>query len=495
MFSKNSRIRKSKTTEETQVFVDTATCHEEPNSRLDKNPTVDKYGVEGERLISAEPPIISALVAQKKKSRASKNKYFNCFVIDRVKINPQTGLDELKEFLIKLNGEVKSLPNPTRFQLNVFDRGHWYPIDFYIKDGQVNSFILDAVGDPRYKKTLNYIGQLFPQGNHYYFHVDNEFNSSAKNKRVSELIDSKYDIQPKYVNLASMQKSDIGCRVFSAYHAMNMANSDPEELYSALNNSCAPTVRNLPPIYAQSQVVDQLYVEEKARGAVTLRSIKPDQSLVRLIRPTQSYTQLNALDQDVRDLEITTEKGGTTLERHGQESRENVGGRNVNATILNKSQKYREKILKFKNQYSEREIDSYMEHRSGFAYLQTPDLFKLDEFISVSEKDNVLDAAMMFFNSFYENMPKTTSKSFLGMRLDAKNLNLSQQSLLDIEELITLYKNDEISKGEFVSSFMLQIQELQDKLIENNSVRTLKEFKSAIHQAAYFDEDQPTLKL
>lgn len=223
--------------------------------------------------------------------------------------------------------------------------------------------------------------------------------------------------------------------------------------------------------------------------------MQPDESLVRLIRPTQSYTQLNALDQQVKSLEITREKGNTTLEKHGKESRANVGGRDVNATILTKSQTYRKKLLEFKDKYTEAEIDEYMAQRAGFGYLETPDLFKLDELISVSQKAEALGAAMKFFNYFYENMPKETYKSLLGLRLGAKNLHIAQNSLLEIEKLITGYQNDKISKGEFVSVFMLKIQELQDKLLDNNSVRTLKEFREAVHVAAYPDEPQLSMHI
>ena len=495
MFSKRGRTRKSKTSGETKIFVETTQCHEEPNSRLDKISTSDMYGVEGERLISEEPPIISALVAQKKKSRASKGKSFNCFVIDRSKIDPSTGRDELEEFLRKLKRKISSLPDPTRFQVNVFDRGHWYPIDFYIKDGQVNSFIIDAVNDERYKKTFDYIGRLFPSGNHYQFFGENELKENAKNQRIADLVGNDGNLLPKYYKLATMQKSGKGCRVFSVYHAMNMANSDPKMLYSALERSRSPTVRQIPSITSLWQVVDELYVESRISGAVTLRSIQPDETLVRLIRPTQSYTQLNDLDEKVRDIEISRDKGNITLAEHAHESRENVGGRDVNATILTKSQKYRKKILDFRDQHTKEEIDSFMEHRSGFAYLENPDLFKLDKLISLGDKQEVLQAAKLFFNNFYENMPKETFKSLLGIRLTAKNLHISEQSLLGIEKLINSYDKDEITKGEFVCLFMLQIQELQDKLIDNESVRTLNKFRDAVHAAAYPDEPQNIYQL
>lgn len=486
MPNRNDSPKKTRVAGETRVFVEQVKCHEEPNLKLDLE-GADKYGTEGERLISNEPPVISVLMAQKKQSRISKGMAFNCFVIDRSRFDEQLRKDELEIFLEKLRERHMegSLPNPTRFQIVVYDGGHWYPVDFYIKDDVVKSFILDAAGDIHYEEALQAIQNAFPDGEHYQFHIELELKENAQNKHVSELLDSRGTISSKYYNLSSMQKSGAACGIFSSYHAMNISRANPEEFYDSLENSSVDEVRTIPGFTSADDVVSNLYAVKPVTRAVTLNSMQPNEDLVRLIRPTQSYTQLDALADEVKSLEISTGKGNTSLSEHAERSREEVGGRNVNATVLNKSQTYRKKILDFKSLYSDAEMEEFMAHRAGFSYLETPDLFSLDKRLSRSEKDDILQVARGFTENINMTLPTNILENILTFRLQIKNLRTTQQILSKINELINDFEEDDITKGEFVALFLLQVQELQDTLLEENNLEAISAFKDAVLEAAH----------
>ncbi len=459
---------------ESSLFRDIIDTHEKINSYLDKDPSIDKYG-EGKRLISGEPPIISALIAKKKESRVNKNETFNCFVIDREN-ECSSGNDELVEFINKLSQNIQTLPDPTRFQLNVFDSGHWYPIDLYIKNGQVSSFIFDAAGNYKFESALTLLKNKFPNGSHYSFQVEVSIKESSMKKKPN-------DIQDEDLNISTVQKSGYGCRVFSAYHAFNMSKSDPDELYTSLQASEAKKIRQIPDeVFINTNKINNAYKEVDAPAhTITLRSIQPNQNLVRLLRPTQSYTQLNELSDEVKNTKIARQSGDISLKEYTDSKAEkDSSNRRINATLLNKSQGYRAKVMEFKEQNLEQDINIIMSQRAGFAYLDNPSLFTLDDLLSKGDKDNVLNIAYDFFNNYYTQLPKNTDKSFLGISFDAKNLDLSYQTLEHLSNLIKKYENDEIDKGTFVTSFMANVCELQESLKNNHSVRTIKVLNNVI---------------
>jgi hypothetical protein len=345
------------------------------------------------------------LMRIKRLSRMNKGELFNCFVTDNI-----------SNFLEQLKTSLPRLPNNIRFQVTVRDNdvgevGHFYLIDFYVKDGKLNALVLDpAVSQECVYHALNQLNMNFPEGKHYCFYAE---------KKTSKI-----------------QADEETCAVFVREHAAKISKMDSQNLYSILEKIAK---HELPALSEQSGQERFEYARAKYFTTDDLKMHPSEMKVVLpLFRSMQSITALKALPDELKNARVSSKGSGTLQEWvSAHEKTIQVIDRSgekmtiqANTSIARREQKYTE-LLKT---LSEAKMETFSDN-SGTGFLALPEMAKLTSLLFRMSPEKIL--AMI--NSIISGLSNATTFKvafFMGPYVaDTKQTAVLAQAKQEAKEL------------------------------------------------------------
>ncbi len=427
---------------EFEVFKQNIFEHEIPKSEI----FLDNYTLPSqifEHMFHISTQNISILAQLKKIARINRGMLFHCFVLNRKPINStltdeEGNGDEVIAFLDKLATNLEFFPAETRFQLAISDDEHWYAIDIFIKDGTVNSFILDAAGDERFCEIRDELIQRFPGGSHYSFEV----SISDENK------------------ILAIQKTGEGCGIFAYDHIEHLSRIPAETLYSELKESA--TNEYICEIWDKenNQYIQTVINQE---NTITIDSIQANTHLACILRPSTSYSLLEELDNDLKNTVINKNEESLIESAYNHKffCTINGKGREVNGTIYDKSETYRDKLIEAVTKPSSSElVKSVLARRTGFTYLDHPRFFEFEKNLcehEIEDIQNILKDIYLKLEPIFlsKNNPTIFSK-------DSHFIKMQET----FNEIISLVHDDTYDKGELIDSSMRSLLKLREQILQ-----------------------------
>lgn len=420
-----------------------------------------------EHYLSGEAQVFAALIAQKKISRANSDEALTSFTFNAFNLYGSTcSEDEIRPFFQALKANLKNIPDGTRFQINLrvssLEWGasntlkHWFPIDFYFKDGQLNTFTFDALcWETSFGPTQKLLKKHFPEANHYQF-------SDTRNEKTNR-------------KTGYLQADGMSCHLFSLFHSTNLSKIPADTLYDEIKN-----------------IAD-------SNHNVTTKSIKAKSPLLRLLKPAQPRLTKH-LSDDALDSEIKTKNGAITLrkietERQDKDVIRYINGKNkkekvaANLFIHHKNNTYLRKLLAFVKGREPLSLKRSINQRTGLVYVECPKLFAFDKNLTTASKDDALNALQNFTTQLQQRAPKGTH-AFCGL-FKAKNIGLVNNYLKELKDLMSNHTNSETAnKGELVTNALQIIIELREALCYAKSTRTRPILDDLISETATLLQSQ-----
>ncbi len=402
--------------------------------------------------ISSKPSSQAVMMAVKHQSRMSKGKSFNGFVLEQRSSKD----NELAEFLTLLQTNASHIPPGTRMHLavltsyvdpkwdadfynkNLREANHWTAVDVWIdKNGQVNSFVLDAANAVGHDGIRARLEEKFPAGKHYVFKSD------------QVIIDEKEKTR-------AIQTQMAGCHVFVTEHLKQLSQIPPEILYE----------KELPAFSTNNMVKPGNFVGHQSK-------------LSRIFRGMQSWTSLTSLGPEVLSSPIKAD--GTTLEQSAKSYSVEAKSTSYNNTIVEKNKRYKAKKNAFVTELTEKDqletkehlktMTAMMEQRQGFTFLKHPVLFKLNDLMAESKDINHVTT---FLSTFSETLEKSVPKQKRGLAFFSKASNLPHV-MKTITDLKTLKFTADMKPEEIAANknkILLSVASLARTLDLQKSVRT-----------------------
>lgn len=369
---------------------------------------------------------MSNLITVKKLAQKEKGKDFNCFAIDS---------RNLFDFFNKLKSTIHKLADPTRFQLIVSfqfaEVPHWFVIDCYIKDRNLQTFVLDAsVEIAALMSTLNTLHQTFPNGAHFVF------------------------LKPKNDDFG-MQATYVDCQTFAREHATKLFNMNPEELYPVLHkhthkSKIAPSVNE--------------FSRDDLNAEMTI--------LATLFRSMQSLKRIDSLPQEFKQSVVSSKKNKDGNHITFQDWVDNfTDDKKQNNSILYKENQYCKKLASLPNN-SAGNLDS------GFGFISLPLLSRLS---SIFENRSMQDFKEHVISKTIEALdlaPKYTSV-FSVFKFKADHYDQTEKTKTKLEEI---YNSDGDDSKKIIQQFKEIINDYFCYLKNNHSQRTLP------HIEKFFDQ-------